>query len=74
MSKARIYGMTSTRDTRTQNPFKKGKPNNSRCPKCHAKLKRSCRSIQCNRCGYYKLEEEDNLTKAFIKSDYETIF
>lgn len=74
MGKARMYGMTSTRDTRTQMRFKKGKPNNSRCPKCQAKLQRSLNAIQCNRCGYYKLEEEDNRTKAFYSSNYEKIY
>ena len=71
MSKAKMYGMFSPRP---QMRFKKGKPNNSRCPKCQTKLQRSGRAIKCNRCGYYKLEEDDNLTKAFYASDYEKFY
>lgn len=71
MSKARMYGMTSTKNPYAQQiRFKKGKPNNSRCPKCQAKLKRSANAISCSRCGYSKIEEEDNRTKAFYNMDY----
>ena len=59
MGKARMYGMVNLPRTRSQ-PFKKGKPNNSRCPKCQAKLKRSCNWITCGRCGYTRVEMESN--------------
>jgi hypothetical protein len=45
------------------------KPNNARCPKCHAKMRKSCVpsvTYTCRRCGYQKTEEMDNLTKSFI--------
>lgn len=74
MGKARMYGMTPTPKARAQMRFKKGKPNNSRCPKCQAKLKRAANAISCGRCGYSKIEEEDNLTKAIFYKGYESIF
>ena len=46
-----------------------GKPNNARCPRCKARLRKSggiSMSYTCGRCGYNKTEEPDNLTKAFI--------
>lgn len=60
MSKARLLGMKTgyTPNSRAQMRFKKGKPDNSRCPKCQAKLNKSPNyygtAISCSRCGYIK--------------------
>lgn len=45
------------------------KPNNARCPRCRAKLhidQGMNRVYTCRRCGYYKAEEPDNMTKEFM--------
>lgn len=60
MSKARLLGMKTgyTPNSRAQIRFKKGKPNNNRCPKCQAKLNKPIIgfgiTISCSRCGYVK--------------------
>lgn len=45
------------------------KPNRLRCPRCRAKIRPSAGPFvyyTCNRCGYSKSEEPDNMTKAFL--------
>lgn len=45
------------------------KPNRLRCPRCRAKIQVSygfTTYYECNRCGYTKTEEPDNLTKALL--------
>ena len=39
------------------------KPNNTRCPKCRAKMKAEPLVIRCGRCGYKILLTMDRLTK-----------
>lgn len=51
---------------RTQTKVSKA---NYRCPRCRAKLRVGgflARTYTCNRCGYFKAETEDNLTKKFF--------
>lgn len=40
--------------------------NGSRCPKCHAKLKRDVWFISCRRCGYSQSLPMDRFTEHFL--------
>ena len=42
------------------------KPNNNRCPKCKAKMRKEWYCIRCKRCGYTITQPLDKLTERFI--------